>query len=116
MRREQIAIFLDKNPRIEPCKAVTITCAARNRPHNARGYSPVQRVFGSQPRLPGQLDEEYFFLGEQDLRPDDTNYMKDMELRADASEAYHQAAISDKLRAAMLARSRPVRREYALGE
>ncbi len=42
--------------------------------------------------------------------------MKDMELRADACEAYHQAAISDKLRAAMLARSRPIRREYSLGE
>ncbi len=55
-------------------------------------------------------------MGEQDLRSDDTNYRKDMELRAEASEAYHQAAISDKLRAAMLARSRLVRREYALGE
>ncbi len=37
VRCEQIAIFLDKNPRVEPRKAVTITCAARNRLHNARG-------------------------------------------------------------------------------
>ena len=78
VRREQIAIFLDKNRDVEPKKAVVITCAARNRLHNARGWSPVQRVFGAQPRLPGQLDEEYFFLGEQDLRRDDSNYMKDM--------------------------------------
>ena len=42
--------------------------------------------------------------------------MRDMELRADAGEAYHQAAISERLRAVMLARSRPLRREYALGE
>ena len=116
VRREQIAIFMDKNRDVEPKKSVVITCAARNRLHNARGWSPVQRVFGAQPRLPGQLDEEYFFLGEQDLRRDDSNYMKDMEMRADACEAYHQAAISDKLRSAMLARSRPVRREYSLGE
>ncbi len=61
VRRNQIAIFIfmDKNPEVEPKRAVSVACAARNRLHDARGYSPVQRDVGSQPWLPGQLDEEY---------------------------------------------------------
>ena len=57
----------------------------------------LQRVFGAQPRLPGQLDEEYFFLGDQDLRRDDTNYMrhtmayKVLEGRDDAAPGAYRA-------------------------
>ena len=116
VRREQIGIFLERNPSYDVAKSVTVTCAARNRLHNARGYSPVQRVFGSQPRLPGGLDEEYFSIAENDSRTQEGKVLEDMRMRADAAEAYHQANMSEKLRAAMLARNRPIRREYVLGE
>ncbi len=56
-------------------------------------------------------------MGEHDLLSDGASFTQDMQMRADASGAYHQASTSDKLRAAMLARSRPTRREYGtIGE
>ena len=116
VRREQLAIFMDKNPETDMKHAVVLTCAARNRLHNARGFSPVQRVFGTTPHMPGSLDEEYFTVGEQSMRTEESAILDDMRMRQDACEAYHQANLSEKLRATMLARSRPVRRQYALGE
>ena len=82
-----MGIFLERNPAHDVGKAVTLTCAARNRLHNARGYSPVQRVCGSQPRVPGALDEEYFSIGEHDARTEEGEVLKDMRMRADAAEA-----------------------------
>jgi len=55
-------------------------------------------------------------LPEQEFMNDKARLQEDMRLRTEACEAYHQANLSEKLRAAMLARSRPVRREYVLGE
>ncbi len=80
-----------------------------------RGYSPAQRVFGSTPRLPGQLDEEYFPLGEQSLRADSARFQEDTQMSSDACEAYHQASVSGKLSGG--AREvEATRKEYALGE
>ena len=87
VRREQLAIFVDKNPETDMKHAVVITCAARNRLHNARGFSPVQRVFGTTPHMPGSLDEEYFNVGEQSVRTEESDILDDMRMRADACEA-----------------------------
>ncbi len=65
VRRELLAIFAEKIWETDMKYAVIITCAARKRLHNARGFSPMQRVFGTMPRMPCSLDEEYFNAGGQ---------------------------------------------------
>ena len=67
--------------------------------------------------MPGALADEEFKLGESSAALDEASeFAKNIQRRADAALAFLQANVSRSVRAAPLARSRPLRRRYSLGE
>ena len=84
---------------------VDITCMTRNRLLLRAGYSPIQRVMGYTPRLPGGL----LSGGENDIAAADLQRIGDldasraMRMRKAAACAFHEADCDQALRAAALA-------------
>ena len=84
---------------------VDVTCMTRNRLLLRGGYSPIQRVIGYSPRIPGGLLQG----GEQDemvaelQHVGDTDANKAMRMRKAAAMAFHEADCDQALRAATLA-------------
>ena len=84
---------------------VDVTRMTRNRLLLRAGYSPIQRVLGYTPRLPGGL----LSGGEHDVAAADLQRIGDVEacramrMRKAASFAFHEADCSQALRAAALA-------------
>jgi len=117
VRREQLEIYHAAHPKDSLRKAVRITCPQRNRLRNVRGFTPAQRVLGVLPRLPGTLAEEEFRLAEQSQATDArTEFAETLARQASAGAAFLKANVSTAVRAALLARSRPMRRRFAVGE
>ena len=75
------------------------------------GYSPIQRVIGYSPRLPGGLLSD----GEQDLSTaslagiGDVGVTKQMEMRKAAATAFHETDCEQAIKNATLAGPRPHR-------
>ena len=69
------------------------------------------------PNLSGAIVDEEFKLGEASAAQDEASeFAKNIQRRADAAQALMQANVSRSVKAAMLARSRPLRRRFAQGE
>ena len=102
VRREQLALYHDKHPRDNLRKSLRITCEARNWLRGVKGYSPLQRVLGVCPSLPGAIADEEFKLGEASAAQDEVSeFAKNTQWRADAAQALMQASVSRSVRAAM---------------
>lgn len=96
-------------------KAARITCPQRNQLRNVKGLSPVQLVLGAVPRLPGAPADEDVRLTE--LKTDKkSEFVQDLERLTSAGTAFPQANTARAVREALLARTRPLRRRYEVGE
>ena len=96
---------------------VDVTTMTKNRMLQTNGYSPIQRVLGFSPRLPGGLlsgDD-----GNRDrptmARLGDLSVERAMRMRKAASLAFVEADASDILRRAISTGPRPME-EYEIGE
>ncbi len=96
---------------------VDVTTMTKNRMLQTNGYSPIQRVLGFSPRLPGGL------LSGDDgnrarptlARLGDLSIERAMKMRKAASMAFIEADASDLLRRAVSTGPRPME-EYEIGE
>ena len=84
---------------------VDVTCMTRNRLLLRAGYSPIQRVIGYSPRIPGGLlqggDQDEMVAELQHVGDTDAN--RAMRMRKAAATAFHEADCDQALRAATLA-------------
>eukprot|EP00435_Cladocopium_sp_Y103_P027341 s2384_g6.t1 len=92
---------------------VNMTC---NRLMNKSGFSPIQRVLGYTPRVPGGL----MTGGSTDLsiasrRGGDLQVQRSEEIRLAAAKAFHEADASQSLRNALQGGPRPVR-DFEVGQ
>ena len=96
---------------------VDTTCMTRNRLLLRAGYSPIQRVIGYTPRLPGGLlTGTDFDQGAASLRQaGDLDVQKATAMRKSAAIAFHEADCDQALRAAALAGPRK-HRNFEVGQ
>ncbi|CAK0823245.1 unnamed protein product [Prorocentrum cordatum] len=117
VRREQLSKYHLQFPDDSLKTALRMTASQRNTLRNVHGYSPATLVLGTQPKVPGALCDEDFGLAEQAALVDPKSEVHEMMVRrAAAGTALIEANCSRAARAALLARSRPTRREYQIGE
>ncbi|CAK0797600.1 unnamed protein product [Prorocentrum cordatum] len=117
VRREQLSKCHMQFPDDSLKTALRMTASQRNLLRNVRGFSPAMLVLGTQPRVPGALSDEDFGLAEQSALVDPRSEVHEMMLRrVAAGTAFIEADCSRAVRAALLARSRPTRRGYEVGE
>ena len=117
VRRNQLLTFEKMYPLDSLKKAIAYTLAARNRLRNVKGYSPIQRVLGFQPHIPATLSDADYLLSEQSAASDPTSSLsQDLERRREAQKAFLDANFQQSVRRSLLARNRPARREYLVGE
>ncbi|CAK0898302.1 unnamed protein product, partial [Prorocentrum cordatum] len=117
VRREQLSKYHLQFPDDSPKTALRMTASQRNILRNVHGYSPATLVLGTQPKVPGALCDEDFGLAEQAALVDPKSEVHEiMVRRAAAGTALSEANCSRAVRAALLARSRPTRRECQIGE
>ena len=95
---------------------VDITNMTCNRLLNKSGYSPIQRVLGYSPRIPGGM----LSGGGQDLATlshagGDVQIQRAQQMRLAAAKAFHEADCSQALKNALHAGHRPVR-EFEPGQ
>ena len=72
-------------------------------------------MLGYNLRLLGSMDDE-FQLGEQSRISPTGRHLMNLQRRTDAAKAFLAASSSARVRRALLARSRPTRREYSTGD
>ena len=98
-------------------EAVDSVCFMKNRLMSRGGYSPAQRVFGYNHRIPGGLmsdgAEDHGVHGR--LHLGDQPVQRSMELRKLAAQAFHEVDCGQALRAAATAGPRP-RLNYEVGQ
>ncbi|CAK0900583.1 unnamed protein product [Prorocentrum cordatum] len=117
VRREQLSKYHLQFPDDSLKTALRMTASRRNISRNVHGYSPATLVLGTQPKVPGALCDEDIGLAEQAALVDPKSEVhKVMVRRAAAGTAFIEANCSRAVRAALLARSRPTRRECQIGE
>ncbi|CAK0890714.1 unnamed protein product, partial [Prorocentrum cordatum] len=117
VRREQLSKYHLQFPDDSLKTALRMTASQRNILRNVLGYSPATLVLGTQPKVPGALCDEDFGLAEQAALVDPKSEVHEMMVRrAAAGAAFIEAICSRAVRAALLARSRPTRRECQIGE
>ncbi|CAK0886983.1 unnamed protein product, partial [Prorocentrum cordatum] len=117
VRREQLSKYHMQFPDDSLKTALRMTASQRNLLRNVHGFSPAMLVLGTQPRVPGALSDEDFGLAEQSALVDPRSEVHEMMLRrVAAGTAFIEANCSRAVRAALLARSRPTRRGYEVGE
>ncbi|CAK0816650.1 unnamed protein product [Prorocentrum cordatum] len=117
VRREQLSKYHMQFPDDSLKTTLRMTASQRNLLRNVHGFSPAMLVLGTQPRVPGALTDEDFGLAEQSALVDPRSEVHEMMLRrVAAGTAFIEANCSRAVRAALLARSRPTRREYEVGE
>ena len=90
--------------REEWLELVDVACMTRNRLLLRAGYSPIQRVIGYSPRLPGGLltGGENDHMAADLIRIGDRDAARAMKMRKAASVAFHEADCDQALRAAAL--------------
>ncbi|CAK0862702.1 unnamed protein product [Prorocentrum cordatum] len=117
VRREQLSKYHLQFPGDSLKTALRMTASQRNILRNVHGYSPATLVLGTQPKVPGALCVEDFGLAEQAALVDPKSEVHEMMVRrAAAGTAFIEANCSRAVRAALLARSWPTRRECQIGE
>ena len=96
---------------------VDVTCMTKNRLLMRGGFSPIQRVIGYSPKLPGGIMSD----GAKDLptvdklRIGDEGVRRSMEMRKAAAKAFIESDCEQALRSASLAGPRPSL-EYEVGQ
>ena len=96
---------------------VDTVCLTKNRMMSRGGFSPAQRIFGYQPRIPGGALSE----GHQDVgvisraQAGDVQIQRSMEIRKQAAIAFHEVDCQQALRAAATHGPRPVY-DYQVGQ
>ncbi len=115
VRREQLALYGRIFPEDSLKKSLLITSAQRNRYRLVGGFSPATLALGYQPRDPGGEDNPN--LAEMSAREDvRSKANQDRRSRSVAAQAFIAANASLAVRATLLARTRPERKEYQTGE
>ena len=118
VRREQLAIYKKDRPSDKLKTALMWTFAVSSRMGSVKGYSPAQHVLGATPLSPGDILGEDCHLAEQSAftAGDSEKHMLSLSRRVSASKAFVEANTSAKVRRALLARSRPLRRDCEVSE
>ena len=90
-------------------EALDASVSMKNRLASRGGYSPAQRVFGFQQRLPGGWlsDGEGDTAVRSRLQAGDVNVQRSMELRKLAAQAFHEVECAQAIRAAATHGPRP---------
>ena len=115
VRREQLGLYSRIFPEDSLKKSLLITSAQRNRYRLVGGYSPATLALGYQPRDPGEGDNQN--LAEMASHEDvQSKANQDRRRRSVAAQAFIAANASRAVRATLLARTRPERKEYQTGE
>ena len=109
VRREQIDIYHDLMPNDDLKTAVLVTCNQRNRLRGVRGSTPAMIALGQLPRQAGNADEPR-------IQNTGNEFLEDMKKREAAAIAFIKANNSRAVRTALMARGRPTRNEYFVGE
>ena len=115
VRREQLGLYARIFPEDSLKKSLLITSAQRNRYRLVGGYSPATLALGYQPRDPGEGDN--LNLAEMSAHEDvRSRANQDRRRRSVAAQAFLSANASRAVRATLLGRTRPERKEYQTGE
>ena len=115
VRREQLGLYARIFPEDSLKRSLLITSAQRNRYRLVGGYSPATLALGYQPRDPGEGDN--LNLAEMSAHEDvRSRANQDRRRRSAAAQAFLSANASRAVRATLLGRTRPERREYQTGE
>ena len=96
---------------------VDVTTMVCNRLINKSGFSPVQRVLGYTPRVPGGLQTGGYndWSTVEQLRAGDLQVQMAEKMRLSATKAFYEADCSQSIRNAVHAGARPVR-EFEVGQ
>ena len=90
-------------------QTIDLVCSMKNRLLSRGGYSPAQRVFGYQQRIPGGLMSE----GEKDMAVQSLHHIGDpqvtkaMQIRKLAAQSFHEVDCQQAIRAAATHGPRP---------
>ncbi|OLP97775.1 Copia protein [Symbiodinium microadriaticum] len=96
--------------------AISAVSGAKNSLTRANGYSPLQHVFGSAPRLPEDLLEGPHARAVGDEAIIDDKHAHEVALRTSARAAYHHVQTDERVRRALAGRARVQARRPAVGE
>ena len=89
---------------------------AKNTMLNRSGFSPYQRVYGKQPRIPGMVyDSGPNVVVNSGYLAGDPSYVKSVQIRHEARKAFCEADHEDRVRRAIEHRSRPERGPFHAG-
>ena len=89
---------------------------AKNTMLNRSGFSPYQRVYGKQPRIPGMVyDNGPNVVVNSGYLAGDPSYVKAVQIRHEARKAFCDADHEDRVRRAIEHRSRPERGPFYAG-
>eukprot|EP00435_Cladocopium_sp_Y103_P032566 s1782_g8.t1 len=104
--RKAISLFLESNPTVAADRdglviALNYIVPQLNRTPNVHGFSPIQRVLGYTPHVPGLLSEESSLCNPAHLDPSD-RFMEKLRLQQEASKAMSEADTDHRLRRALL--------------
>ena len=89
---------------------------AKNTMLNRSGFSPYQRVYGKQPRIPGMIyDHGPNVVVNSGYLAGDPSHVKSVQIRHEARKAFCEADHEDRVRRAIEHRSRPERGPFYAG-
>ena len=117
VRRKQITLYERDFPDDDVDHAVDVTCGQRNRLRDVGGSTPLTLVFGSAPRMIGDLSSENFQLGEQSsFLEHESALATALARKTSAAKAFLEARACQGVRAALVARSRAPRFDFRPGD
>ena len=89
---------------------------AKNSMINKSGYSPIQRVYGKQPRIPGMIyGGDGGAVINSGFLAGDPSYVKSVQIRHEARKAFCEVDHEDRVRRAIEHRTRPDRGPFIPG-
>ena len=95
---------------------VTMAGFAKNQLIRRAGVSPSQWVFGRSPRVPGVLISEGSRVEDKQMLSNSKKLQQTELMRLDAMKTFLEIEMSNKLRTAMLRKSRPFRGGFEIGQ
>ena len=96
--------------------AVTMAGFAKNQLIRRAGVCPSQWVFGRSPRIPGVLISEGARVEDKQMLSNSKKLQQTELLRLDAMKTFLEIDMSNRLRTAMLRKSRPFRGGFEIGQ
>eukprot|EP00434_Breviolum_minutum_P045617 symbB.v1.2.040940.t1/scaffold7672.1/size10676/1 len=96
--------------------AVTMAGFAKNQLIQRAGVRPSQWVFGRSPRIPGALISEGSRVEDKQMLSNSKKLQRTELMRLDAMKTFLEIEMSNKLRTAMLRKSRPFRGGFEIGQ